>query len=216
MSFGTRYTANTGNDDIKLKFQFLINGAPVDASAYNRVEIYDTYLKAYNSDSPDEILAPGDITDIGDGLVEYVIQTPTVSGTYFDKIYLTPKAGYSEISFISAFYVADEDFGGGPSESPSKCQVSGYIIDESGTPIEGAVIKAYLNNTSKAGTDYLVMNEPIYAKTNEIGFFTMSLIRSTEFNPNINYTFEVKYSAIQKIYEKTIPNEAGVKWNDLT
>jgi hypothetical protein len=216
MARGSRYNATTGDTDIKLLFQFTLNGVATDPYSWDRVEIYDNYDDALSNTNPMETIETANITDIGDGLVEYVITTPVDEGTYFDKVYLTPKDGASQIYFIASFYVREEDYGGGPSELPQRCQVSGYLFDAEGQPVVEGIVSFKLQQPGEPDDTYhIIAPEKKFVLTNEVGFFSISLIRSTVFNPNIQYDIEIRYGSHRELMEKTIPDQAGVNFNDL-
>ncbi len=222
MSTGTRFYAHTGNDDIKLQYQFTRMGEPFIAYKFKQVEIYDNYDDAISRTNPIQIILEDDIvneydplTEADKGLYSYTINTPVAPGTYFDVQIIQPRDTLLDMVDIEAFYVGDEQFSGSPGDLPLLCYISGYIINTQKQPIEGAIISARLIRNIIGEDQYSVIGEVVYTKTNEIGFWHMELVRSSVNNTNVAYEFNIREGSIREKYLKIIPNLNGVSFNEL-
>lgn len=194
MANGTRFNAV---EDIPtdLQFQFLRNGAPHEPFSWDKVEIYPTHDDAVAKTNIIETILSANISSNGGGLGSYTAAAIATAGVYFDRVYVVPIDGYAQWSdpaeAINAFYVRPEDFGGVPSGIPSVCLVSGYLINSKGESIAGATIRIEPGDVRVIG-DFTITKEVLQKTTNEVGFWSENLIRSTD-SLRIKYKFTISY-----------------------
>lgn len=211
---GTRNDAvvNTTTD---LQFQFTRNGEKFQPFAFLRVEIYPTRTDAENQTNLIETI--NSISDNGNGLASYTAAAIATAGTYYDRIYITPKTGYPEWSeiddAISSFYVQAEDFGGVPDGSPDRCLVSGYVIKPDGSVVSGATISIRLRETEGIGKYLSLLTLPDIT-TNENGFFSQYLIRSTT-DERVVAEFNIVSGDYDETFAVIIPAVDTVDFTDL-
>lgn len=93
-----------------LQFRFTKHGTPYDAYEIKRVEIYNSYDKAVTGNAGDILQTiPGtSVTKIDTGKYEYIVDPLSTSGSYFDKIILTPDEGETDFTDINVFFISDD------------------------------------------------------------------------------------------------------------
>ncbi|GEM_PF-4822685 len=177
-----RYTANV-SESTTLEFQFLRAGTAYDAYSVNKVTIHSLYADAVSNSNIVETISSGSITRVTTGLYQYTASIITTPGTYFDKIFLTPTDGGTEISFINTFYVSSE------SVSTNECNVYGTILDSTGEAFEGVRIYAIPTTVPafiSTSTGLVAIGyEPRSTVTDSNGYFTLALLRNLSFNITI-------------------------------
>ena len=177
-----RYTANT-SESTTLQFQFLHAGSAYDAYSVNNVTIHSSYSDAAADSNILETITSASIARISTGLYEYTASILTTAGTYFDKVFLTPTEGGSEISFINTFYVSSE------SVTTTECNIYGTILDSEGEAFEGVRIYAIPTTIPaliETSTGIIAVSyEPRSVLTDSDGYFTIALLRSVQFNITI-------------------------------
>jgi hypothetical protein len=177
-----RYSASTLTTTT-LEFQFLRGGDAYDAYSVDSVSIYSSYADAQSESSPIQTITSSSITRVSTGLYQYEVAIISTAGTYFDKIFITPTDGGTQINFINTFYIVSE------STSPTQCNIYGSIIDSEGEPYVG--VRVYAVPTTipalvETSTGIVAVTyEPRSTITDADGYFTLSLVRSLSFNVTI-------------------------------
>ena len=204
---GNRYTANT-IETTTLDFVLTKNGVSLDAHEINEVTIHATYEDAIANTNIIQTISSGSITHTSTGLYEYTAAIITTAGIKYDKIFLTPEDGGTEISFINTFNLVAPIYLGTPSTFPTTCLVSGKIQDGDGEGVIGVLVHAIpANFPSKiTGTSIAMSPDVITAVTTSTGYFELNLLRNTEFIVAIN-----GIGFKEKVY---IPDEeTAILWN---
>lgn len=177
-----RYTANV-SESTTLEFQFLRAGTAYDAYSVNQVTIHSSYADAASDSNIIETISSGSITRVTTGLYQYTAAIISTAGTYFDKIFLTPTEGGTEISFINTFYVSSE------SVTTTECNIYGTILDSTGEAFESVRIYAIPTTIpaliSTSSGLVAISYEPRSTVTDSSGYFTLALLRNLSFNITI-------------------------------
>jgi hypothetical protein len=214
VAIGSRFNAHVVDEYIELLWTLYHNGTLTNAYAVSKVEIFDNYDDALTGTDPIQTIIPPVIINVSTGVYKYNVTTPEIARKYYDKVTFTPESGMDAMTTISAFYVGEDVWSGAPVEKPLTCTVSGYILNEFAIAVPNAIVTAQLLKAGKGG-DYHVMNNVQKAVTDEVGFFALELIRSTEFTPNIQYELDIRYGSYHQKFLITVPNIGGINFIDL-
>ena len=85
------------------------------------------------------------------------------------------------------------NFGGLPS-SIATCEIYGYLRNISNVPIANATMKFSLNAKTSSYSEAngnIVSSVPVQATTDSNGYFTITLLRSSEFEEDVSYKIEI-------------------------
>ena len=97
------------------------------------------------------------------------------------------------------------------------CDISGTLVDVSGTGIENATIRAYVTTPFKVGTDWV--GAGIVEATSDVnGDFTITVPQTTSIARTIILSIEYpdgKYSQKKIDYTVTVPDSATANFEDL-
>jgi hypothetical protein len=170
---GTRYSADILTPTT-LSFVFLRNRMGYNAYSVDYATIHDSYDDAVNDFDIMETIT--EFTNTSTGLYEYDVAQIESPGTYFDKIFITPLQGGTQINFISSFYVATQ------APSVDECIVTGILRYGNGEPVVSALIYAVpAGSPAISSTGYGISPNPTQAYSNENGSFEIILMRNTDF-----------------------------------
>lgn len=199
---GTRNDAVV-NQDIDLYFQFTFNYRPFDAFLISRVVIYPTMDDAIANTNPIETITTENITRVDIGLYKYVTKE-SIPEAYFDKIYIIPKDGMSEVSFINTFYVRPEVIGGGSGDQPKSVLVYGFA-DFNTTPANKYQVRVKLDKSRVYNDTVTILEKRMTVQTNQGGYWEIPLVVTDMMDDGANYIFNI--NGLE--YRKTVPQTSG-------
>ena len=79
---------------------------------------------------------------------------------------------------------------------PNTCIVTGYVLDPSGVGLGSATVSAIpVNPKIINNKNFIVGNQTVSDMTDENGYFELTLIRTTEYSPEVTYDFTIKPKA---------------------
>lgn len=178
-------------ESTELCFQFLKGGDAFTALTTRQVTIHPTYADAVADTNIIETITT--ITRIAVGKYKYTAAIIATAGVYYDKIFITPESGISEVSYISAFtiYDAAQAYIGYPDFTYSragKCLIYGSIVDGDDEPVEGVNVSAIPAAMPAiiSGTNYAIRPVATEAISSSSGYFEFYLIQNMDFVVYIN------------------------------
>ena len=182
---GTRLTADILSPTT-LEFQFLRNGIPFTAYTIDKVTIHSSYGGAQNDTDIIETIYSSDISLIDVGTYEYVAGIISTTGTYFDKVFITPVSGGNQFTYINSFLVSTYT-----SSQPiimNNCLVTGIIYSSDGQPVETVLVSAIpAESPAITSTGIAVSPYPLQTFTGPDGIFSLQLIKKVDYVITIKY-----------------------------
>ena len=208
MANGTRYNATT-NQLIDLYFLSTLNGQPWDIEAaggdFEKVEIYASEADALAETNKIETITT--IVKQDTGLYKYTVAALTNPGTYYDKVFIIPRSGATEFKAINFFTVIDEDFNGGPANTPKVSNIHGFLtgfpVDVGSQTIRVSLNKScdYKDTVNEVFSSILKRTKTV--KSNSInGYWEVTLITTDYLPIDAYYIFQIG----DLVYNKKVPN----------
>lgn len=110
----------------------------------------------------------------------------------------------------------DYNFWGGAITPPNECVVWGYIYDSNANPLQGISIKANLELPSYYNNQIQLSQNRTEVFTDVNGYWDITLIETTNMDPNIKYKFEFKGLDYEVTEYKSVPDAAYIAYSLLT
>jgi len=191
-----------------LQAQVYQNGVAFDVYQVARVEIYNDRTEAdkdYGVGVPLETIATGNISQVATGRYEYALtQVLSTANLYYDKVYIIPKSGDSEQSFVLPFYVRKTSVGSSPPGDMETCEIKFNLFELDKEAKEGDLVEVRMNEDSAYYDNNLVdgMVQSFYADSD--GIVTMNLIETTTLTQDTGKQIYYNVRALSCNWERNI------------
>ena len=180
---GNRLNANT-EEATTLGFQYRRNNVLVTPYAVTKVTIHRTSTGATaNTGIIDTITSTG-IVAVYTGCYSYTVPLITSTGTYYDKIFITPRLGAAQVTYINSFTVASPIYTGSIINVPSNpdlCRIIGRTLDSNGNAVGGLLVFCRPNNMPGTLQSTLISQNGVSTVSDESGHFEIDLFRNAQF-----------------------------------
>ncbi len=199
---GNRFSANTEEPTI-LEFEFKKDSVLINPFSINKVTLHRSTVDAQNNTNIIETITSPGILNTGVGCYSYTAAVLTSTGMYYDKVFVTPTLGASELSFTNSFSVAAISYTGNAMGVPANsnlCRVSGRTVDSNGNAIGGMLV--FCRPWAMPGTvqNSLIAQIGVSATSDSKGYFYIDLFK------NIEFIFTIKELGVHSIVK--IPDKS--------
>ena len=180
---GNRLNANT-EETTTLGFQYRRNNVLVAPYAVTKVTIHHSLSDATGNLNIISTITSTGIIAVYTGCYSYVVPIIATAGTYYDKIFITPKVGVAQVTYINTFTITAPVYTGSvinvPSD-PSLCRIIGRTIDSNNNVVGGLLVFCRPNIMPGTVQSSLISQDGVSTVSDVNGHFQIDLLRNTQF-----------------------------------